>query len=188
MKKLLILNQHSPVVSELLPLLDESDEISYRIFQGNIQSAGDYVTALRGVDWLLSALGPEDVDLDFEELFDAIDQAAPKIQHFVMLSYAGIDDELKSPMVFPEVKNRQEFIKQQRYAIKIVDESEIPYSIIRMSSLMDGKRSDYQLFNEGNKMSVGSVSAKNVADLIFDAFVNQKLINHSVGIMDSGND
>ncbi|MFD1125390.1 NAD(P)-binding oxidoreductase [Lentilactobacillus raoultii] len=184
MKKLLILNQNSPVVAELSPQLQEIDGLKVVQFQGNLQSAGDYAAALTGVDWLLAALGPLDVDLDFEALFDAIEETAPKIQHFIMLSYAGIDDELTGPTNYPEVPNRPEFIKQQRYAVKLVDESEIPYSIIRMSALTDQGRSTYRLFNEGAVMPVGQVAAKNVADLVLTAFVNQERLNQSVGIVD----
>ncbi|GAF37697.1 NAD(P)-binding oxidoreductase [Lentilactobacillus farraginis] len=184
MKKLLILNQQSPVVTALLPLLAQNDEVAVSVFQGDLQSAADYGNAIKNVDWLLSALGPNDVDLVFEALFDAIDEVGPAIQHFIMLSYAGIDDELTAPMTFPKVANRSEFIKQQRYAAKLVDESEIPYSIIRMGTLTSANQSNYQLYNEGSQMPNGRVSAKNVARLVEMALVNHKLVNQSVGIID----
>lgn len=185
MKKLLILDNHSSVVGALLPLLDENDDISYHVFSGDLQSSGDYLQQLKDVDWILAAVGVKDADLDFESLFDAIDEVAPHISHFIMLSYAGVDDELTAPIHYRDVADPTEFIKQQRYAIKIVDESEIPYSIVRMVTLTDGPRTEYDLYNEGVKMPAGQVAASNVADLVFDMLVNQKLINRSVGIVNA---
>ncbi|EHO45332.1 NAD(P)-binding oxidoreductase [Lentilactobacillus kisonensis] len=140
---------------------------------------------MQGVDWILTALGPNDVDLDFEALFDGIDDVQPPISHFVMLSYAGVDDELPVQPSYENVKNLTEFIKQQRYAIKIVDESEIPYSIIRVPKLIDRANSKYQLFNEGEAMPNGEVSNEAVARLVLAAFKDNQLINRSVGIINA---
>jgi hypothetical protein len=183
LKKLLILNQNNPIVSSLIPLLRQNPDIDYQIFSGNPESAGDYIKALRDVDWIFSALGPNDVDLDFEELFDAIDEVQPPISHFVMLSAAGVDDELVSPISYPGVKDQAEFLKQQRYAIKIVDESELPYTIIRLSKLSENDSLDYKLFNEGIKMPNATVSSRAVAKLVLEVFQNNQLVNRSVGVI-----
>lgn len=185
MKKLFIVNQNNPVIDALTPLLDESDQVVTQMLNNNYQSAMDYEFGLEKADWLLAALGPNDVDQDFEALFAAIDDVQPQISHFIMLSYAGIDDELAGPMTYPAVADRTEFIKQQRYAIKLVDEAEIPYSIIRVSELKSGTPTDFKLYNEGEKMPNGQVTVSNVAEVVFEAFFNAMLINKSVGIVDT---
>lgn len=119
-----------------------------------------------------------------EALFEAVDEIQPPISDIVMLSYAGVDDELDGSVEYPDVKDQEEFIKQQRYAIKIVDESEIPYSIVRMSQLKDMHTTHYELYNEGSKMPVRTVSPQAVAKLAYEMLIEQKLINHSIGITD----
>ncbi|MBU9789347.1 SDR family oxidoreductase [Lentilactobacillus sp. IMAU92037] len=183
MKKLLILNENNPVVPQFEKLLAADPQISYEEYQGNLQDVMGYAKRLKDVDWIFSAVGPLDVDLDFGELFDAIDEVQPPLSHFVMLSYAGVDDELKTVPVYEGVKDSKEFIKQQRYAIKIVDEAEIPYSIIRMTKLTDQAGLNYQLFNEGTTMPYGEVSSGAVAKLSFEMFDNNDFINRSVGII-----
>lgn len=184
MKKLLIINQNSPVVLPLIGLLKSNNDIDVEVYSGDLESAEEYAKILPNTNLLFIAVGPNDADLYLESLFEAIDEVQPPISDIVMLSYAGVDDELNGSVEYAGVKDKEEFMKQQRYAIKIVDESEIPYSIIRMSQLKDEPISDYRLFNEGNKMPVGTVSSRSVAKLAYDMLVEQKLINHSVGIID----
>lgn len=184
MKKLLIINQNSPVVSPLNALLKQRSDISVEVYSGNLESASDYAQALPNTNLLFIAVGPNDADLYVEALFEAVDEVQPPISDIVMLSYAGVDDELNESVTYAGVKDPQEFIKQQRYAIKIVDESEIAYSIIRMGQLKDQQASDYELFNEGTPMPAKTVSPKAVAKLAYEMLIKQKLMNHSIGIID----
>ncbi|MBZ3777262.1 NAD(P)H-binding protein [Lentilactobacillus otakiensis] len=184
MKKLLIINQNSPVVPPLTDLLKQNSEIDVHAYSGDLESADEYAKVLPETDLLFIAVGPNDADLYLESLFEAVDEVQPPIADIVMLSYAGVDDELTGSVDYDGVKDQEEFIKQQRYAIKIVDESEIPYSIIRMGQLKDNQVADYELFNEGTKMPVSTVSPQAVAKLAYEMLIEQKLINHSVGIID----
>ena len=184
MKKLLIINQNSPVVPPLTDLLKQNSEIDVHAYSGDLESADEYAKVLPETDLLFIAVGPNDADLYLESLFEAVDEVQPPIADIVMLSYAGVDDELTGSVDYDGVKDQEEFIKQQRYAIKIVDESEIPYSIIRMGQLKDNQVADYELFNEGPKMPVSTVSPQAVAKLAYEMLIEQKLINHSVGIID----
>lgn len=184
MKKLLIINQNNPVVPPLTDLLKQNSEIDVHVYSGNLESAGGYVKVLPETELLCIAVGPNDADLYLESLFEAIDEVQPQITDIVMLSYAGVDDELASPVDYDGVKDQKEFMKQQRYAIKIVDESEIPYSIIRMGQLKDNQVTKYELFNEGTKMPARTVSPRAVAKLAYEMLIEQKFINHSVGIID----
>ncbi|ORN10236.1 hypothetical protein FAM21834_01266 [Lentilactobacillus parabuchneri] len=184
MKKLLIIQQQSSVVPHLLARLKAEPQIEVQVYSGDLESVEDYRSALKNVNLIFTAVGPKDADLDFESLFDAIDDVQPPISDFVMLSYAGVDDELAAPVAYPGVDDVEEFIKQQRYTIKIVDESEIPYSIIRMGTLANRPMGKYQLFNEGSQMPAGTVSAEAVAKLAYEMLVHQEWLNHSVGIID----
>nr|WP_054656670.1 NAD(P)H-binding protein [Lentilactobacillus otakiensis] len=180
----MIINQNSPVVPPLTDLLKQNSEIDVHAYSGDLESADEYAKVLPETDLLFIAVGPNDADLYLESLFEAVDEVQPPIADIVMLSYAGVDDELTGSVDYDGVKDQEEFIKQQRYAIKIVDESEIPYSIIRMGQLKDNQVADYELFNEGTKMPVSTVSPQAVAKLAYEMLIEQKWINHSVGIID----
>ncbi|GHP14096.1 hypothetical protein YK48G_15210 [Lentilactobacillus fungorum] len=183
MKKLLCLNENHPVVAALHQRLIDDTTIHLQELTSNFQDSSAYVKVLPAVNWILAALGPNDVDLDFEALFAGIDEVQPPISHFVMLSYAGIDDELNQQPVYPGVKDFKEFIKQQRYAVKIVDEAEIPYSVIRLPRVVTQVSANYRLFNEGQKMPNGHISANIVARLVLKAFKDNQFVNQSIGVI-----
>ncbi|KRL71742.1 hypothetical protein FC95_GL000858 [Lentilactobacillus kefiri DSM 20587 = JCM 5818] len=184
LKKLLIINQNSPVVPPFTDLCKPNNDIKIQEYSGDLESAEKYEEVLPDTNLLFIAVGPNDADLYLEALFEAVDEIQPPISDIVMLSYAGVDDELDGSVEYPDVKDQEEFIKQQRYAIKIVDESEIPYSIVRMSQLKDMHTTHYELYNEGSKMPVRTVSPQAVAKLAYEMLIEQKLINHSIGITD----
>lgn len=184
MKKILIINQNSPVVPPLIELLHCRTDISVEVYSGDLTSASDYAKALPDTKLLFIAVGPNDADIYVEALFEAVDEVQPPISDIVMLSYAGVDDEFSESVDYAGVTDSQEFIKQQRYAIKIVDESEIAYSIIRMGRLKDSQVDHYELFNEGSQMPNKTVSPKSVAKLAYEMLVEHQLMNHSVGIID----
>ncbi len=183
MTKALILNKNNPINVELIKLLKSDAQIQIQTFDGNPQSSEDYQPYLKNIDWIISGFGPMDVDLDFEALFEAIDEIGPKISHFVVLSYAGIDEELQNPPEFPKVDDRNEFLKEQRYAIKVVDESEVPYTVIRLEKVISGPKEKLVTFPEGKEMPSGTVTTGTVAEYVFDILKNNQALGESIGVI-----
>ncbi|XIF20603.1 MAG: NAD(P)-dependent oxidoreductase [Acetilactobacillus jinshanensis] len=126
-----------------------------------------------------------DVDLDFEALFDAISQVMPPLHQFLMLSHAGIDDEVTGHVKFPGVENVAEYLNEQRYAAKVVDESEIPYTILRPVTMTRRPTSTRpKIIEEGQSVANGKVSYQNVAQVALDVIEGQLYVNQSIAIID----
>lgn len=185
MKKILILNQNSKVLDPLLAVIKQNANLSYQIFAGDLKNSQDYLAYVKDTDIIISLLGPQDVDWYFEALFEAIYQQKINLKHFIMLSYAGIDDELTQPIEYAGITDRLEFFKQQRYAIKIVDEAEFPYTIIRQSQPTDHSGKKLQIFSEGQPMPAGYVSRETIANLIYQIVETGQYKYESIGILEN---
>lgn len=146
--------------------------------------AKNYVDALDDVEVIYTFLGPWDVDLAMEAIVEALDQVHPSLQQFVMLSTAGIDNELLGTVVYPGVENNKEYLNQQRYAAKLVDEYEIPYTILRPVCIIDDSVGELEVIDEGENMYYGEVSADSVAKIAAQVVEYQQFVNQSVGLIE----
>jgi uncharacterized protein YbjT (DUF2867 family) len=137
-------------------------------FSGDLTAEATYVTPLQDNPIIFSALSGMDVDLAFEALFDAQYHQRLKLTRFVMLSTAGVDQEVTGDLAYPGIDNVKEYLNQQRYAAKLVDEAEFPYTILRPVTLTDGAGRDPQIIKEGNPVPAGTVSHETVARVAVD--------------------
>ncbi|WP_283679962.1 NAD(P)-binding oxidoreductase [Lentilactobacillus sp. Marseille-Q4993] len=183
MKKILLLSNESPAAVEVERQLNTESQFDVIKFKGDFESVSDYQKTIGAVDGVISVLGPNDVDLAFDALFDAYYELMPAIERFIMVTVSGLDDEVQPPRTYEGVADQREFIKQQRYAAKIVDESEIPYTIIRAGRLISKTDSEWQLFKENEPMPNGEVSDKVLAKFIVSLVINNDHLNESVGIL-----
>ena len=137
-------------------------------FSGDLTAEATYVTPLQDNPIIFSALSGMDVDLAFEALFDAQYHQRLKLARFVMLSTAGVDQEVTGDLAYPGIDNVKEYLNQQQYAAKLVDEAEFPYTILRPVTLTDGAGRDPQIIKEGNPVPAGTVSHETVARVAVD--------------------
>ncbi|WP_203639596.1 NAD(P)-binding oxidoreductase [Levilactobacillus wangkuiensis] len=137
-------------------------------FSGDLTAEATYVAPLQDNPIIFSALSGMDVDLAFEALFDAQYHQRLKLARFVMLSTAGVDQEVTGDLAYPGIDNVKEYLNQQRYAAKLVDEAEFPYTILRPVTLTDGAGRDPQIIKEGNPVPAGTVSHETVARVAVD--------------------
>lgn len=186
MTNVLILDQHSAVADLVAQKLKKIPNIKVTRLTGiDFKRAKSYVPVLRHQNIIASFLGPMGVDLDFEALFDAVSLVVPPIHQFLMMSHAGIDDEVTGPAIFPDVKNVPEYLNEQRYAVKVVDESEIPYTILRPVTITKQPAiTEPRIIEEGQSVNNGTVSYQNVAQIAVDVIVGRRYLNQSVAIID----
>jgi hypothetical protein len=145
-----------------------------------------YKTVLDDVNIIYSFLGPWDVDLALEALCQALDQANPPLKQFIILSTAGIDREMPDNTIYPGIDNTKEYLNQQRYAVKLVDEYEIPYTVLRPVTIVDTDPvGPLQIVDEGHPMEMGQVSVANVAQVAGKIVQNQCFINQSIGLIET---
>lgn len=139
---------------------------------GDLHQADTYVAALQDKPIIFSALTGADVDWAFEELFDAQYHHQLPLTRFVMLSTAGVDKEVTGDLDYGDISDVPEYLNQQRYAAKLVDEAEFPYTILRPVTLVDGPATPAKIIDEGQPVPAGTVSRETVAQVAVDLLVN----------------
>lgn len=141
-------------------------------FSGDLTKEATYVDALQDAPIIFSALEGMDVDLAFEALFDAQYHNQLKLTRFVMLSTAGVDHEVTGELDYLGIDDVKEYLNQQRYAAKLVDEAEFPYTILRPVTLTTEVAQDPQIIKEGEPVPSGTVSQATVAKVAVDLLEN----------------
>ncbi|KRN13204.1 saccharopine dehydrogenase related protein [Fructilactobacillus fructivorans] len=156
----------------------------HEITTGGFTQEQTYRGHLKDVDVIVSFLGPLDVDLDMEALFSVIYSGRLNPARIIFLSAAGIDKEVDGELDYPGVDDVSEFLKQQQYAIKVIDESEIPYTIFRLVNVVNTKHNDGHTIEEGQPVPVGIVSHETIAHFVIDAIVNGSFKNQSQALVE----
>jgi len=141
-------------------------------FSGDLATEETYVAPLQDSPIIFSALSGMDVDLAFEALFDAQYHQRLQLTRFVMLSTAGVDQEVTGDLTYPGIDNVKEYLNQQRYAAKLVDEAEFPYTILRPVTLTAEAGTKPQIIKEGEPVPAGNVSRETVAQVAVDLLQN----------------
>lgn len=132
-------------------------------FTGDLTQETTYQEVLQDQPTIFSALTGMDVDLAFEALFDAQYHQQLPLTRFVMLSTAGVDNEVTGDLDFTGIADVKEYLNQQRYAAKLVDEAEFPYTILRPVTLTTAPATAPQIIAEGAAVPAGHVSRETVA-------------------------
>lgn len=139
---------------------------------GDLTQEATYQAALQDQPVIFSALTGMDVDLAFEALFDAQYHQRLVLTRFVMLSTAGVDHEVAGDLDYPEITDVKEYLNQQRYAAKLVDEAEFPYTILRPVTLADAPATTPRIIAEGAVVPAGRVPRETVATVAAQILVN----------------
>ncbi|WP_061776184.1 NAD(P)-binding oxidoreductase [Levilactobacillus senmaizukei] len=132
---------------------------------GDLTKEAAYNKGLQDNPVVVSTLVGMDVDLVFEALFDAQYHQRLTLQRFVMLSTAGVDQEVSGQLDYPDISDVKEYLNQQRYAAKLVDEAEFPYTILRPVTLNDDAVGQAKIIREGETVPAGFVSRETVAQI-----------------------
>lgn len=135
------------------------------VLTGDLTKEATYGPALQDHPVVFSALSGMDVDLAFEALFDAQYHQRLTLTRFVMLSTAGVDQEVTGDLDYPGINDVKEYLNQQRYAAKLVDEAEFPYTILRPVTLSDDTQREPQIIKEGTAVPAGTVPRETVAQV-----------------------
>lgn len=186
MKTVLILGATNPVTHQVANNLKQQG-ISVVIYNEDPKSIAKYQAVLttHEITTVLCTYGPMDVDWYVESFYEALRLNHQSIDHFILLSVIGVNNEQEEPLQYEGVTDQREYLLQQQYAIKVVDEAEMPYTIIRQSRVVIGAPKPYQLYWEGQVMPVGTVTEGTVAAICTDAILHHHYVNESIGIMNN---
>lgn len=183
MKKILIIGNFHQLGQKTYDKLSSQYEV--KLLDGiDFEDVSAYADNLDDVNVIYTFLGPLDVDLQIGAVIQALDRVNPPLEQFIMLSTAGIDNELTETVTYPGVDNNKEYLNQQRYAVKLVDEYEIPYTILRPVEIVDQQAGELDIIDEGISMQYGRVSSDNVANTAAKVVEYQQFINQSIGLIE----
>lgn len=183
MKKVLIIGNFHQLGQKVYDKLSNQYEVN--LLDGiDFEDVSVYADNLEGVNVIYTFLGPHDVDLQISAVIQALDRVNPPLEQFIMLSTAGIDNELTEEVTYPDVDNNREYLNQQRYAVKLVDEYEIPYTILRPVKIIDNLSGELDIIDEGISMQYGHVSADSVANTAAKVVEYGQFINQSIGLIE----
>lgn len=121
------------------------------------------------------------MDEEFEQLVDRIEDEKIKIRKIVFLATAGMDKEI-SPEWLGDGRQVKELILEVQYVAKLVDETEIPYTILRPVEVQNEVQ-EVEIIAEGEKIVNVKVSQKGLEDLIKQAILTNNYLNQSIGIV-----
>ncbi|TPR26321.1 NAD(P)-dependent oxidoreductase [Apilactobacillus micheneri] len=185
MKKILILGGNNLAAKKMVTMFHDNASFNVKVLSDiNFDDEGSYIDEVKDVNIIYSFLGPMDVDLNFEALFSALDEVNPPLEQFVMLSTAGIDNELNEKVTYNNVDNAKEYLNEQRYAVKLVDEYEVPYTVLRPVEMTQKNNGKLKIIDEGKSMDYGKVSFDNVANVAYNVVVKKEFINQSIGLIE----
>lgn len=130
--------------------------------------------------WLPEINAP--VDEEVQALAAQIDQAVFTPQKIVMLSMVGTADDATPEQVQRWYgKGAQEYLWAHQYAIKMIDELELPYTVIRSLPLTT-TASPAVITSEGQAVTGKGVSEETLAGVIEQVLLTDRYRNQSIGI------
>lgn len=131
--------------------------------------------------WL--PLPNEAVDDEVQELAHQIDQAIFPPTKIVMLSIAGsADDATTQQLQRWYGRHAMQDVLAHQYAVKMIDELEIPYTIIRSLPISSVVQTKLRVLDEGQQLSGEQVGEQQLVEIILRVLANPEFNNHSIGI------
>lgn len=184
MMKTILLIGNNPAEKLVAKRLQDQFKL-IEITSGDLTEEKAYADLPKDLTKMVSFVGPMDADLAMESFFAAVRQQSIKLDQVVMISTAGIDNEVVGQLDYPGIADVTEYLREQRYAIKIIDEEEIPYTIFRPVNVINEKLGTPFVINEGEKVPAGNVSHETIADFVVQAIQTSKYQNQSIALLET---
>lgn len=122
------------------------------------------------------------VDLAVTDLVDLLDRSSAQPAKIIMKSIAGTADDASDQQLTSWYgENAQQMVMDHLYAIKMIDELEYPYTIIRSLPLVE-QPINRSVMNEGQQFSGENSSFQAASQLMKKAIMTDEFQNQSVGI------
>lgn len=127
----------------------------------------------------------EYVDDEVQELADLIDQSTFLPIKIIMLSIPGTADDASLEQVEKWYgKDARSMIMAHQYAIKMIDEFEIPYTIVRIPPLTLMNKS-VSVVGEGQPMTGDKLGINQLVSIFQTVLETNRYLNQSIGIVNS---
>lgn len=152
------------------------------IIDGDAANVADLTQAMVGVDVVYANLAGHNIEQQAKSVVAAMTQTG--IKRLIWVSTLGIYDEV--PGKFGEWNHQMlddGYLPTYAAAAKVIEASELDYTIIRPAWLDNKDEVDYELTQKGEVFKGTEVSRKSVATYIVHLINNpSEQVRHSVGI------
>ena len=120
------------------------------------------------------------MDEEFETVVDRLEEQQLQVNKIVFLATAGMDNEIDPTWIVQDVR---ELMLEVKYVAKLVDETELPYTIIRPVEVKsEVQNQGAEITPEGQPITTAVVSERAVTKLVKQAILTEEYQNQSVGI------
>lgn len=120
------------------------------------------------------------MDVEFEPVVDRLEEGRIQVAKIVFLATAGMDNEI-APTWIGE-SDVKELMLEVKYVAKLIDETELPYTILRPVEVHNELQNNVEIVPEGQSIKQATVSAKALKKVIEDAIFTDQYLNQSIGI------
>lgn len=152
------------------------------IYEGNAADSAQVEKAAKGADIVYANLaGGKDIKLQAQAVVEALHN--DHVKRLIWISSLGIYDEV--PGKFGEWNKSYlgDYLTNYAAAAKIIEDSDLDYTIIRPAWLTDKDEVDYEKTKKGEDFKGTEVSRKSVAAYIYHLLKNpQEDVRESIGL------
>ncbi|MYV06212.1 MULTISPECIES: SDR family oxidoreductase [Furfurilactobacillus] len=142
-----------------------SDEQRETVVTGDAANADDLARAMRGQDVVYANLAGSNIETQAQQVVKSMDEA--KVNRLVWISTLGIYDEV--PGAFGKWNHQMlddGYLPTYAAAAKVIESSDLDYTIIRPAWLQNQDEVDYELTNKGDAFKGTEVSRKSIAAVV----------------------
>lgn len=166
-------------------LADLADQAT--IEEGDAADSAQVEKAAKGADAVYANLAGDNIKLQAQAIVEALHN--DRVKRLIWVSSLGIYDEV--PGKFGEWNKQQlgDYLTNYAAAAKVIEDSDLNYTIIRPAWLTNKDEVDYEKTKKGEDFKGTEVSRKSVAAYIYHLLKNpQEDVRESIGLDKPGTD
>ena len=161
--------------------LDSANTKDAEIIEGDVTDESTLAAAVIGVDVVYANLAGGNIEDQAKAVVQALD--AQNVKRLIWISTLGIYDEV--PGKFGEWNNKTlgSYITNYAAAAKVLEDSDLDYTIIRPAWLTNHDEVAYETTQRDDTFKGTEVSRKSVADFVYKLVKSPtQEVRHSVGL------
>lgn len=157
------------------------------IEDGDAADSAQVEKAAKGADVVYANLSGDNIKLQAQAITEALHN--DRVKRLIWVSSLGIYDEVPGKFGAWNKAQLQDYLTNYAAAAKVIEDSDLDYTIIRPAWLTDKDEVDYEKTKKGEDFKGTEVSRKSVAAYIYHLLKNpQEDVRESIGLDKPGTD
>lgn len=142
----------------------------------------EITTDIDDADNIVWMPGLDSADNEVFDLVDQLDARDSAPERIIVLSIAGINDEVdQAKLIQWYGADYENLLLGQQYAVKMIDELELPYTIVRSAPQIN-ETTRVEITHEGQNFSGNKIGVIELAEVISQISLTGAYLNESIGI------